>query len=69
MTKQFRNRVLTVVYISTIYPKYKRYCYKDLPKHTCVLLSSALLAAMKDGIIVDYIIFTVEVVINDEKRY
>lgn len=63
------TKFITDCYISVSYPIYKQYRYEDLSKHTCELLSSALLSGVKDGIIADYMIFTKEVVNNDAERH
>lgn len=63
------TKIITKVYISVSYPKCKYYHYEDLSTHAYKLLCSALLAAMSDGIIADYLIFNREVLNHDAERH
>nr|DAP21988.1 MAG TPA: hypothetical protein [Caudoviricetes sp.] len=58
--------------VSIAYPTcqtYKYYRYEQLSSSIYSLLCSALLAGLKNGDIVDYMIYNREVLSNDEKRH
>ena len=61
--------IITDVVITESYPYYRHYHYYDLNPHVYKTLTDALTAGMKNGTIVDYMIFNREVLNNDEKRH
>lgn len=61
-----------ITHVSITYPTCptcKYYRYEQLSSSIYSLLCSALLAGLKNGDIVDYLIYNKEVLSNDEKRH
>lgn len=69
------TKIITYVSISHVivqyplYPTYKHYRYEQLSSRVYSLLCSALIDGLKNGDIVDYVIYNKEVLSNDEKRH
>lgn len=55
--------IITDVIIAESYHNYRHYRYRDLEAHVYKTLISGLIAGIKNGIIVDYMVLNKEVLI------
>lgn len=61
--------ITRVILLYPACPTCKYYRYEQLSSNIYSLLCSALLAGLRNGDIVDYMIYNMEVLSNDEKRH